>query len=96
MSRDASAELPPADGTPDATDRFTPWFGGYGLLNGDGTASGKAQTAFTLNGQGTNADRARFSFHQNGNTVFDPAGAPRWTCSTRQPTPVTSRQEQPP
>jgi len=72
-----SADLLPANGTPDATGRFTTWFGGNGLLNEDGTAASKAQTAFTLNGQGTNADGSRFSFHQNGNTVFDSAGAPK-------------------
>ena len=72
-----SADLLPADGSPDATGRFTTWFGGNGLLNEDGTASGKAQTAFTLNGRGTNANGSRFSFHQNGNTVFDADGAPK-------------------
>jgi len=72
-----SADLLPADGTPDATGRFTTWFGGNGLLNEDGTAAGKAQTAFTFNGGGTNADGSTFSFHQNGNTVFDPNGIPK-------------------
>jgi hypothetical protein len=72
-----SADLLPADGTPDATGRFTTWFGGNGLLNEDGTAAGKAQTAFTINGRGTNADGSAFRFHQNGNTVFDPNGVPK-------------------
>ena len=72
-----SADLLPADGTPDATGRFTTWFGGNGLLLEEGGATGKAQTAFTLNGQGTNADGSKFSFHQNGNTVFDANGAPK-------------------
>ena len=72
-----SADLLPADGTPDATGRTTTWFGGNGLLNEDGTAFGKAQTAFTFNGRGTNADGSTFTFHQNGNTVFDPNGVPK-------------------
>ena len=72
-----SADLLPADGIPDASGRTTTWFGGNGLLNEDGTASGKAQTAFTFNGRGTNADGSRFTFHQNGNTVFDPNGVPK-------------------
>lgn len=72
-----SADLLPVDGRPDATGRFTTWFGGNGLLNEDGTAAGKAQTAFTVNGRGANADGSTFSFHQNGNTVFDLAGVPK-------------------
>ena len=72
-----SADLLPADGTPDATGRYTTWFGGNGLLNEDGTASGKAQTAFTFNLRGTNADGSTFRSHQNGNTVFDPNGVPK-------------------
>jgi hypothetical protein len=72
-----SIDLLPVDGTPDATGRFTTWFGGNGLLNEDGTAAGKAQTAFTFNGRGTNTDGSTFSFHQNGNTVFDPNGVPK-------------------
>jgi hypothetical protein len=51
-----SIDLLPARGTPDATGTFTSWFGGNGLLNEDGSVSGKAQSAFTFNGRGTNAD----------------------------------------
>jgi hypothetical protein len=72
-----SADLLPTNGTPDATGRVVTWFGGNGLLNEDGTASGKAQTAFTFNGRGTNADGSTFTFHQNGNIVFDPNGDPK-------------------
>ena len=72
-----SADLLPTDGTPDATGTAVSWFGGNGLLNEDGTASGKAQTAFTSNGRGTNADGSTFTFHQNGNIVFDPNGVPK-------------------
>jgi hypothetical protein len=64
----------PTDGIPDTTATTVVWFGGNGLLNEDGTASGKAQSAFTLNGKGTNADGTTFGFHQNGNAVFDPSG----------------------
>jgi hypothetical protein len=46
-----------------------------GLLNEDGTAAGRAQTAFTLNGRDTYADGSMFGFHQNGNTVFDAKSA---------------------
>jgi hypothetical protein len=67
----------PTDGIPDATGTTVVWFGGNGLLNEDGTASGKAQSAFTLNGMGTNADGTTFGFHQNGNAVFDPSGTPK-------------------
>jgi hypothetical protein len=67
----------PTDGIPDATGTTVVWFGGNGLLNEDGTASGKAQSAFTLNGKGTNADGTTFGFHQNGNAVFDPSGTPK-------------------
>lgn len=72
-----SADALPTDGTPEATGSFTVWFGGNGLLNEDGTASGKAQSAFTLNGEGTNADGSAFRWHQNGNTVFDASGVPK-------------------
>jgi hypothetical protein len=72
-----SADLLPADGSPDATGRFTTWFGGNGLLLEEGGATGKAQTAFSLNGRGTNADGSTVSFHQNGNTVFDANGTPK-------------------
>jgi hypothetical protein len=72
-----SIDLLPAHGTPDATGTFTSWFGGNGLLNEDGSVSGKAQSAFTFNGRGTNADGSTFSFHQSGNTVFDPNGVPK-------------------
>jgi hypothetical protein len=72
-----SADLLPANGTTDASGRYTTWFGGNGLLNEDDTASGKAQTAFTFNLRGTNADGSTFSSHQNGNTVFDPTGVPK-------------------
>lgn len=72
-----SADLFPTDGTPDTTGTVTAWFGGNGLLNEDGTASGKAQTAFTTNGRATNADGSTFTFHQSGNTVFDPNGVPK-------------------
>ena len=72
-----SADLIPTDGTPDAMGRFTTWFGGNGLLEEDGTAVGKAQTAFSLNGRGTNADGSTFTFHENGNTVFDLDGTPK-------------------
>ena len=72
-----SADLLPADGSPDATGRFTTWFGGNGLLLEEGGATGKAQTAFSLNGRGTSADGSTFSFHQNGNTVFDANGTPK-------------------
>jgi hypothetical protein len=67
----------PTDGIPDATGTTVVWFGGNGLLNEDGTASGKAQSAFTLNGKGTNANGTTFGFHQNGNAVFDPSGTPK-------------------
>jgi hypothetical protein len=67
----------PTDGIPDATGTTVVWFGGNGLLNEDGTAYGKAQSAFTLNGKGTNADGTTFGFHQNGNVVFDPDGTPK-------------------
>jgi len=71
-----SADALPADGTPDATGSYTVRFGGNGLLNEDGTASGKAQTAYTLNGRGY-ADGTTFRFHENGNTVFDADGTPK-------------------
>jgi hypothetical protein len=67
----------PADGIPEVTGRTTTWFGGNGLLNEDGTASGKAQTAFTLNGKGTNAEGSTFSFHQSGNTSSTPTESRR-------------------
>jgi hypothetical protein len=72
-----SADLLPADGTPDATGRTVVWFGGNGKLLEEGGAFGKAQTAFTLTIKGTNADGTRFSVHQNGNAVFDPGGDPK-------------------
>jgi hypothetical protein len=72
-----SADALPTDGIPDATGTTVVWFGGNGALLEDGTAFGKAQTAFTLNVQGTNADGTRFGFHQNGNVVFDPSGTPK-------------------
>jgi len=72
-----SADALPTDGTPDATGTVTVHFGGNGLLNEDGTASGKAQSTFTLNGRGTNADGSTFRFHENRNTVFDPNGVPK-------------------
>lgn len=72
-----SADALPTDGIPDATGTTVVWFGGNGALLEDGSAFGKAQTAFTLNGQGTNADGTRFGFHQNGNVVFDPSGTPK-------------------
>lgn len=70
-------DLLPADGIPDTTARFTTWFGGNGLLNEDGTASGRAQAAFTFNARGRNADGSTFNAHQNGNTVFDADGVPK-------------------
>jgi hypothetical protein len=72
-----SADALPTDGIPDATGTTVVWFGGNGALLEDGSAFGKAQTAFTLNAQGTNADGTRFGFHQNGNVVFDPSGTPK-------------------
>jgi hypothetical protein len=72
-----SADALPADGIPDATGTTVVWFGGNGALLEDGSAFGKAQTAFTLNGKGTNADGTTFRFHQNGNVVFDPSGTPK-------------------
>jgi hypothetical protein len=72
-----SADALPADGIPDATGTTVVWFGGNGKLLEDGTAFGKAQSAFTLNGKGTNADGTSFGFHQNGNVVFDPSGTPK-------------------
>ena len=72
-----SADLFPTDGTPDTTGTVTARFGGNGLLNEDGTASGKAQTAFTTNGRATNANGSTFTFHQSGNTVFDLNGVPK-------------------
>lgn len=72
-----SADLLPTDGIPDATGTTVVWFGGNGALLEDGSATGKAQTAFTLNGIGTNADGTTFGFHQNGNVVFDPSGTPK-------------------
>jgi len=72
-----SADALPADGTPDATGSVTVRFGGNGLLNEDGTASGKAQAAFNLNGRGTNADGSTFGFHENAKTVFDADGTPK-------------------
>jgi hypothetical protein len=70
-------DLLATDGIPDATGTTVVWFGGNGMLLEDGSAFGKAQTAFTLNGKGTNADGTRFGFHQNGNVVFDPSGTPK-------------------
>jgi hypothetical protein len=72
-----SADALPADGIPDATGTTVTWFGGNGKLLEDGTAFGKAQSAFTLNGKGMNADGTSFGFHQNGNVVFDPTGTPK-------------------
>ena len=72
-----SADLIPVDGTPDATGRFTSWFGGNGMLLEEGGAVGKGETSFTLNGRGVNADGSRFRFHQNAHTVFDSAGLPK-------------------
>jgi len=72
-----SADALPTDGIPDATGTTVVWFGGNGKLLEDGSAFGKAQSAFTLNGKGTNADGTRFGFHQNGNAVFDPHGNPK-------------------
>jgi hypothetical protein len=72
-----SADALPTDGTPDAVGTTVVWFGGNGALLEDGSAFGKAQSAFTLNAQGTNADGTRFGFHQNGNVVFDPSGTPK-------------------
>ena len=72
-----SADALPTDGIPDATGTTVTWFGGNGALLEDGSAFGKAQSAFTLNVQGTNADGTRFGFHQNGNVVFDPSGTPK-------------------
>jgi hypothetical protein len=72
-----SIDLLPTDGVPDATGTIVTWFGGNGKLLEDGSAFGKAQSAFTLNGRGTNADGTTFHFHQNGNVVFDPAGSPK-------------------
>jgi hypothetical protein len=72
-----SADALPADGIADATGTTVVWFGGNGALLEDGTAFGRAQTAFTLSGKGTNADGTAFGFHQNGNVVFDPAGTPK-------------------
>jgi hypothetical protein len=72
-----SADALPTDGIPDATGRVVIWFGGNGMLLEDGSAVGKAQSAFTLNGKGTNADGTTFSFHQNGNVVFDATGEPK-------------------
>ena len=72
-----SADALPTDGIPDATGTTVVWFGGNGKLLEDGSAFGKAQSAFTLNGKGTNADGTKFGFHQNGNVVFDPDGNPK-------------------
>jgi hypothetical protein len=72
-----SADALPADGIADATGTTVVWFGGNGALLEDGSAFGKAQSAFTLNVQGMNADGTRFGFHQNGNVVFDPSGTPK-------------------
>jgi hypothetical protein len=72
-----SADALPTDGIPDATGTSIVWFGGNGKLLEDGSAFGKAQTAFTLTVKGTNADGTTFSFHQNGNVVFDPSGTPK-------------------
>ncbi len=72
-----SADALPTDGIPDATGRTVIWFGGNGMLLEDGSAVGKAQSAFTLNGKGTNADGTTFGFHQNGNVVFDATGEPK-------------------
>ena len=72
-----SADLLPADGTPDATGRYTFWFGGNGLLLEAGGAVGKAETTFTLNGKLTNADGSAATFHQTGHAVFDADGIPK-------------------
>jgi hypothetical protein len=72
-----SADALPTDGIPDATGTSIVWFGGNGKLLEDGSAFGKAQSAFTLTVKGTNADGTTFSFHQNGNVVFDPSGTPK-------------------
>jgi hypothetical protein len=72
-----SADALPTDGIPDATGTTVVWFGGNGMLLEDGSAFGKAQSAFTLNGRGTNADGTKFGFHENGNVVFDTDGNPK-------------------
>jgi len=72
-----SADLHPADGTPDATGRYAFWFGGNGLLLEAGGAVGKAETTFTLNGKLTNADGSAATFHQTGHAVFDADGTPK-------------------
>jgi hypothetical protein len=72
-----SADALPTDGIPDATGTTIVWFGGNGKLLEDGTAFGKAQSAFTLTIKGTNADGSSFRVHQNGNVVFDPDGNPK-------------------
>ncbi len=72
-----SADALPTDGIPDATGTTIVWFGGNGKLLEDGSAFGKAQSAFTLTIKGTNADGSTFRVHQNGNAVFDPDGSPK-------------------
>ena len=72
-----AADALPTDGIPDATGTTVVWFGGNGQLLEDGSAFGKAQSAFTLTIKGTNADGSTFRVHQNGNVVFDPDGSPK-------------------
>jgi hypothetical protein len=72
-----SADALPTDGIPDATGTIVVWFGGNGMLLEDGSAFGKAQSAFTFNGKGTNADGTKFGFHENANVVFDTDGNPK-------------------
>ena len=72
-----SADALPTDGIPDATGTTIVWFGGNGKLLEDGSAFGKAQSAFTSTIKGTNADGSTFRVHQNGNVVFDPDGNPK-------------------
>jgi hypothetical protein len=72
-----SADALPTDGIPDATGATVVWFGGNGKLLEDGSAFGKAQSAFTLTLKGRNADGSTFRVHQNGNVVFDPDGNPK-------------------
>ncbi len=72
-----SADALPTDGIPDATGTTVVRFGGNGKLLEDGSAVGKAQSAFTLTVRGTNADGSTFAVHQNGNVVFDPDGDPK-------------------
>jgi len=72
-----SADALPTDGIPDATGTTVVWFGGNGQLLEDGSAFGKAQSAFTSTIKGTNADGSTFRVHQNGNVVFDPDGNPK-------------------